>query len=482
MPYMKDGIPFLYDETTKKIVGVKESDGGESLFLISRDDSLSGGKEVTIGVSRYGLSSQLYPVNGQIKWGSYGDSIANVSSFANFDLRQASVSVGVAGERMGSWVGALTNGLFRLSANCGVSGETTAQMLSRESAGASATRKSIVDAASTGVQYLVNSFGINDIQTLSAGASSSTIDSVVAAAIANAVTILKKQKANGIWPVTHSLLGYSYTSASAGEISARREGVQRFNEILGGIILAADGALGSWVDVYSMVTDGLGGWRTGYDQGDGLHPSANGCSVIYRAVADEMMCIAGVSNKPDFAYGLQTNIFSNPDFSSSSGGQATNVNIYAVGTATLSKSINEWRGKNWQDCLVTPTALDGNGNAGVTFDITLTNTGIATNDVIGGEVSVYIDDGSGGAPSVFQHLVRLRANTAYSDTPLYNPTVSPKVDYVEPIDYRVAMLPIVSPSATPATFLITVTALAQSLTPFRVRVALPRAFELPITY
>jgi hypothetical protein len=431
-----------------------------------------------------GIEPKLYPANGQIKWGSYGDSIANVSGYANFDLRQINAAApGFGVERMGSWVGPLSNGLFRLAANCGISGDNTTQMLARESAGASATRKAIIDAAATGVQFLVNSLGINDIQTLGGGASQATVDGVVNTAVANIVTLLKKQRANGIWPVTTSLMGYNLSTATAGEIAVRQSASRQFNAALGPIIVAANGELGSWVDVYSLVTDANGAWKAGLDQGDGLHPGANGCKVIYTPVVAEMLRVAGVMNPAKFAYGPQVNLFANPDFSASAAGTATGLNIYtAVGTCTLARSIVDWRGQNWQECLVTPTALDGNGNAGVSLDITIPATTIALGDVLGGELSVYIDDGAGGAPNVFQFMTRLRANTTYADTPLFNPTVSPKVNLAEAFDARIALLPIVSPAATPATCMISVIALGRALTPFRVRVALPRAFKLPSTY
>ena len=195
-----------------------------------------------------------------------------------------------------------------------------------------------------------------------------------------------------------------------------------------------------------------------------------------------MLRVAGISALPKYAYGLQTNLFTNPDFSASASGTATGLSVSAVGTCTLTKSIADFNGQNWQECIVVPTAFDGNGNAGVSIDITIPATTIALSDVLGGELSVYIDDGAGGAPAVFQFLVRLRANTAYADTPQFLPTVSPKVNLSSVIDGRYAMLPIVSPAATPATCLISFLAIAQSLTTFRVRIALPRAFKLPVTY
>lgn len=454
-----------------------------SLAVSAVVNELTGGLRISSGDKQYGLSPVLFPANGQIKYASYGDSISNVSSLANFDLRQITGVLNISSERMGAWIGGKSNGLIRLVANCGVSGETTTQMIAREAAGSSATRKAIADIVTTGAQYAVNSFGINDIKEIAGGAAQSAIDTVVFTLVSNASTLLKKQRANGIFPITTSLFGYREGAATASEIATRQVAVKQANTALSALINGAGGELGSYVDVYSLVADSVGAWRAGLDQGDGLHPGANGCAIIYAKVIDEILACAGVTALPKFAFGQQSNLFTNPDFSASAAGTATGLNIYtAAGTCTLAKSIVDWRGQTWQEVIVTPTALDGNGNAGVEIDITIPNTAIALNDVLGGEVSVYVDDGAGNAPPVFQWMSRLRANTVYADTPLFNPTISPKVLYQKPIDQRVGFNPIVSPAATPATCMIAVLVMANSLTPFRVRVALPRAFKLPVAY
>lgn len=478
-----NSIEFLKDQDTGDLVGYKRADGTERGIATTQTNPVTGGIRVSAGDKQYGLSPVLFPANGQIKYASYGDSIANVSSLANFDLRQITGVLNISAERMGAWIGGQSNGLIRLVANCGVSGKTTTQMLAREALGASATRKAIADIVTTGAQFAVNSFGINDIKGLAGGAAQAAIDAVVATLVANSATILKKQRANGIYPITTSLFGYSESAATASEIATRQAAVKQANAALSALITSVGGELGSYVDVWELVADSTGAWKAGLDQGDGLHPGANGCAIIYAKVIDEILACVGVTALPKFAYGQQSNLFTNPDFSASAAGTATGLNIYTgVGTCTLAKSIVDWRGQTWQEVIVTPTALDGNGNASVSIDITIPNAAIALNDVLGGEISVYVDDGAGNAPAVFQWLARLRTNTVYADMPLYSPTINPKVLYQKPIDQRVAFNPIVSPAATPATCLISVIAMANSLTPFRVRIALPRAFKLPVAY
>lgn len=113
MAYMKPGQPWLYDETTGDIVGVKDADGGDSFFVLTTrnpDGSTSlvgpGGVEiktngfdlafkdmsisvpnatatvastVTVAVDRYGVMSDL--VNGEFtipSWATGMEMVINV--------------------------------------------------------------------------------------------------------------------------------------------------------------------------------------------------------------------------------------------------------------------------------------------------------------------------------------------------------------------------------------------------------------------
>lgn len=423
----------------------------------------------------------------QIPIASYGDSIANISAYANFDLRSITSAVGYQAERMGFALPAALGGLVYWTANCGISGETTTQMLARENASATATRKSIADAASTGARYIRNSIGLNDIQQLAGGASGGTITSVVNTAVANTVFLLKRQMALGMYPLTTSLLGYALTTATAPEIATRVTAIGQFNTDLGALIEAADGALGSWIDVYADVTTGTGAWKAGYDDGDGAHPGVNGSYVVEGLVAAEFRRVSNILRRPMYVLpvavlaGTSTNnMFLNSDFSSSSAGQATSTNIYQVsGTATITNSIVNWRGRNWQEILFTSLTLDGSGNCAVQIDVLIPNTYVVSGSKVKAELDVYIDNGAGTAPPIFAWLTRLRATAAYNDVPTFNPTVSPKVLVDHVIDYHGTCGPIVWPSATPSPHTISVAALTSTVgATVRMRVALPRAIPV----
>lgn len=437
-----------------------------------------------LGATRAGYS--------QIRVGSFGDSTANINSISGHDLRTISGVAGMTGDRLGVSLTEYSKGAIRIVFNGGISGQGTATMLARDGTGSSSTRAAITDALTSGVQYLVFSCGINDFQhsTLAAGSDSATIDAAVAATVGRITQLLRRAAAFGMVPIMLPLLGYTYNAASSSannteaNIPTTQEAVRRFNVAMKAVVQAGGGRLGYWVDsFYSDVVNSTGDWLGGMSR-DGLHPSYNGCRRIYYAVADLILSLAGVSPaEPASVFPVLPNLFANGDFAASSGGLATGVTTANLaGTATYTASLNEWRGMLWQDILVTPTALSG-GLHQARIDLTYTNTDVALNDILGGEVSVYIDDGSFGAPAgLIQHAIRLRSNTVYSDTPSYNPSISPQVAYDAPIDCRVALLPIVAPGATPASSTLAIIGVTNSLTPYRIRIARPRVVELPAGY
>lgn len=439
------------------------------------------------------LNAKPRHIPAQIPVATFGDSIANISSYANFDLRQISGGAFSSNpDRMGVALMRLSNGALRVSANCGVSGDTTTQMLARDAAGASATRKALTDAMTIGCRHIVISAGINDLQNpaLPGGSSASTIASTVSASVSRMTQVLRRAVSMGMIPHLPALLGYRYdaTNGTSGgtntlaNVQTTQAAIALWNSQMSAVVQAAGGALGYWYDSFRpLIVDSSGAWFTGMDQGDGLHPSENATNIIYAEVARNILALENVSGVSPFAYPQGVNLFANADFSASSAGVATGVNPYvAVGTGTLSNQIITWRGQQWQESVLTPTGLDGNGNVSVQMD--LTYSAPTTGDVLGGEISIYIDDGAGNPAPIFQYLARMRCNANFADCPNFNPTISPKVLRTTVIDGRYVPNPIVAPAAV-TTSVISVMALTnQLLTPIRLRIARPRVVKLASSY
>ena len=433
------------------------------------------------------------PTYSMINAGSFGDSIANCALYSSgHDLAQVSgTSLSATTDRMATVLQVLSGGAVRVRFNGGVSGDNTAQMLARDAAGSSSTRRALTDASSLLCRHLIFSAGINDLQnpTLPAGASAATITAAVTASVANLVKLCQRAVAMGMIPHVPALLGYSYVPTSGlatntlANVTTTQIAIQQWNALARATITAANGALGYFYDSFlPFVVDSTGAWLTGMHQGDGLHPCENSTFLIYAPVAQNIMWLEGMMGNPPFAYPAGLNLFGNADFSAASAGVATGINAYVgTGTGTLANQIVTWRGQQWQESVLTPTALDGNGNVSVQLDLIYATP--TAGDVLGGEVQLYIDDGNGGAaPGVFQYLVRTRVNTTYADCPNSNPTISPKVDRIRPIDGRYVCNPIVTP-ATPSTVKMSVQVLTQqSEAPVRLRISRPRVVKLAATY
>lgn len=464
-------------------------DAGRIVALLNRDRSES---RLKLASTAGNPTAAARAAQQPIPVGSFGDSIANFTTYANHDLRQITGTLNSNADRMGMTLQQASAGALRVMFNGGVSGETTAQMLARDAAGASATRKALTDAMTLGVRHLVFSAGVNNLQSpnLLGGATSAAIDAAVSGAVDDLLALCRRAVSFGITPHVVALMGYRYETVymgslltnSAAQVSTSQEAIRRFNAAAKDAISAADGALGYWYDLPTGVVNSSGAWLTGMDQGDGLHPSENAQFLIYQQVADAIRMMEGLTNPQLSCYPPGVNLFSNADFSASAAGQATGVNAYVnSGTGTLAKSIVTWRGRQWQQVILTPTVVDASGNVDVAIDLTYTTP--TAGDVIGGEISVYIDDGAGGPPpGVFQWMARARAGAAYADVPLFNPTISPKVNRIAPIDRRCVLNPIVVP-ATPTPAMIAVKALTQQIAaPVRIMVSMPRVIKLAATY
>lgn len=441
------------------------------------------------------LSDRLKAVNGgvgnpynlayqpQILVASYGDSITKISPYANFDIRNVvGTIVGYAPERMGFWLPVLSGGIIRFVANCGVPGDDTVNMIAREVASPTATRKSIADAAAMGATHIINSFGINDMQNYQVEYSSlATITAVSNTAVANAIILLKKQRAANLYPITPSLYGYNISIWSAEKIRVVQAGAKIFNANLSLAIIAAKGALGSWVDVYSTVADPVtGAWKIGYDDGLGVHPGIEGAKIISNLIKDELFQVSGIQGPPQSIYPNYPNQFLNADFSASTSGLATGVGMWTpAGTVTKVASIVDWRGKNWQEVLCTATALGGSGYATVEIDITIPVTNFVTGSIIAGEMDLYMDDGNGQAPNIYQWTVKLRQNAVELDMPSYNPGINPAQPPLTAMDYHMSFNPLTVPATPITSSVITIIlAMNQLSKTTRIRIALPNVVKL----
>lgn len=284
----------LFDPVTGRYYGLLDRRGLEIPIPVI---TATGTEANALKGSGSGLPLATSPrtTYAQLPVASFGDSIANIATgTANFDIRQASGG-GVYSQsdaRMGLALIALSNGAIRTVANCGVDGDNTTQMLARDAAGSSATRKAITDAVSTSARTIVFSAGINDGQALAPGASNAVIAAAVATSVDNVKKLCRRVISLGSTPLVPALLGYTYTpgsglgTATAALVPTVQEFIRQWNAAMKAAFTAAGTAMGYFEDSFvTSIVDANGAWLPGLDQGDGLHPSINGCNIIYAPIA-----------------------------------------------------------------------------------------------------------------------------------------------------------------------------------------------------
>lgn len=432
--------------------------------------------------ARNAIIAGLSRDNDQIPFGAYGDSIANFGAQPSpWDMQVVSAATSISDQKPGLWLRDLTRGRYRLVYNGGVSGDTTQMMIDRQSSTAGTNRKSLSDAAAAGVRLLWWSAGVNDFNAVTDTTTSAQIDAQVDSTVSNLQTLFAMSAALGIVNVWSDINGYAYNAVSAAHWPNRVECIRRLNAAVS-TLLTNNPSLGFYVATRGLTTDATGAWLTGLDAGDGLHPGPNGSRVMIAPVAALMMQLAG-SSFDRFALPRGTNLVSNPDFVASSAGVATGVTINDVGTISKTPQIVTWRGRRWQEVQWTTSGVDVNGSAGVFIQIAFDSSGLTVGDKIASELDVYVDDGNGGVPAVFQRAYRTRVNTTYLDAPVYDFSVA-AANYTSNavIDQKFSSQPIVCPTVTGTIGLFLGIYTKASPGTVRLRFSMPRVLKLRADY
>jgi len=360
------------------------------------------------------------PPDVSIPYATYGDSRANSGHNGNasaFDLRSwvtaaptGSTAGGIYYYRSGAGLQTLYPAA-RLVANCGVSGDTLAGMITRESAGASATRKSLDDAWNTGARVLIFRAAVNSVTTLS----TSTYDpSLTASLIASRQNLIRRAVARGFLVIDEGEAGFDYVGDSVTWPQARIDNVRRMLREINAAADAAAAASGGQIrriDTFGLLCTPDGNWAPGMCEdlttpGQRVHPSVGAAFIISQAEADLMASIFGrcLPSYRRYSSGLNGagNLVPNADLTASSAGVGTGWSHDKAGTsAAVSMSIVESGGKLWQAGLFTFGGANAGNFGRLLLPIPIQSGGtitVAPGEVYGWECDYIIDDGAGGPP------------------------------------------------------------------------------------
>lgn len=336
----------------------------------------------------------------------YGDSKTAIVSHTTFDLRSTVPAAGSA-------VSAITNPMTlscyypraRPVANCGIGGETLVQMLSREMAAASATRKNLTDAATCGARVLIFRPGINDVGALSTPTANVATDPLVAAIHANRCELLLRAMQRGFIVLDEGYMGNS-KSLAADVLAYRRAAVVYLDAQAKAFAAQYPGSI-YFLSAQAVVGDGNGGIQTQYCDSLGLHLNLRGAIALGKAEAAFLTSIFGpVPNSYNVYRGPNLITWSDMGTDSqvaSAGGFKGSTAIGALfsNASVVTATMLQYQGKRYSTFTFTTTASGGAGGMQVDarpFIGSTAGTAVAANTPVGVELDVYVDDGAGGPP------------------------------------------------------------------------------------
>jgi hypothetical protein len=332
-----------------------------------------------------------------IRVATFGDSTANLTSQAGHDL---TVLTGVF-PGSGTTVLGINNDKFALPmfypqvylvGNGGISGQSTATMIARDTLAASATRKAITDIINLKPDVvLLRGGSINDITTVTAG----TLAATVTATYNNHVTIINRLLSAGIVVVDSGIYGYS--GAGATDVVSTKSAITQLNTLFAAFAATLPNRV-IFLDWIGTIADNTGTYLTGMSN-DGTHLSQWAALIAGQAEANALVPLFGVSSNNRFP---GTNIVTNALFantaSQSWGTLATGLSITASNATRQNAKIEVIDGREWQTVELVSTAASSSCTITIPFDPTV--LGIAVNDIYGFEVDVLLKGVTNAYPPV----------------------------------------------------------------------------------
>lgn len=275
-------------------------------------------------------------------------------------------------------------------ANGGISGQTTAQMLARDSLAASSTRKAITDVIDlkTDVVFLKGG-SINDISTVTSG----TLAATIAATYANHILIIERFLSAGIPVVDEGFYGYSGSGAT--DVASTKSAIVQLNAMYKTFAQTYPGRV-FFIDFLNLLSDSTGTYLANVTT-DGTHLSTQGAHITGRAEAIVLTSLFGKSATRRFqGINLQTNtLFSNTS-TSGIGVQAAGYSLGASSATLANAKIEIIDGRVWQTVEMTNTSA-GSFNA-IYLPWSPASLGIIAGDVYGIEFDFYAANLVGGPP------------------------------------------------------------------------------------
>lgn len=319
---------------------------------------------------------------------TFGDSTANFNGMAGHDnsiLTAAFPATGFASISMAADKINITQqySLAYLVGNGGINGQTTTQMLARDTLAASSTRRSISDIIDLKPDVILLRGGsINDITAVTSG----TVAATVTSTYNNHIQIIQRFLSAGI-PVVDSGI-YGYSAGAAADPVSTRSALLQLNTLFASYAATMPGRV-IFIPWTGVVSDGTGAYLTNTST-DGIHLNIQGAILAGKQEAIALTSLFGKSIARRFT---GPNVVTNSTFAatttSAMGTVANGLSIYGGAAATMANAkIEVIDGRIFQTIEVTITAAGSFPTIQVPYN---PNTmGIAINDIYGFEYDFYV--------------------------------------------------------------------------------------------
>jgi lysophospholipase L1-like esterase len=389
----------LFDPATGAWVGVLDHNGNEQVVpsaagLAARPEAMA---PFVSSVSGYRVR------NTPVRCATFGDSTSNVglgnTDNAIFDAPFPASGPALVSYELSKWSVYQFYPQAKMVANGGISGETTTQMLARDNAAASATRKAIADVINLAPDVVFLRCGsINSITGITSG----NYSSVVATTYAEHIRILNRFRAAGIPTVDIGILGYSGSVAANPDLV--RQALVELNNMYAAYYAALNSRTAVWM--HPGLCDSAG-FLNPLASNDGIHLNMYGAQWLGALEAKALTTLFGPSAGPRFP---GANLLLNPLFSATGsvayGVAPTGYSASATNATLANGKLEEIDGEVFWTVEVTPTTTAPSVTLLVPFNVT--TFGIAANDVLGYEIAVFASNlaGTGAPPAITGYYVR----------------------------------------------------------------------------
>jgi len=338
----------------------------------------------------YGLS----PVrNVPVRVATFGDSTANVGP----TIHDTSIIEGIfpasginsVSVNQTKW--ALSNyyPMAYLVANCGISGDTTQNMLARDNLIASASRKAIIDALNLAPDIVILRGGsINDIASL-------TPEQLVAKipiTYANHISIIERFTSAGITVIDEGIFGYAVPGAYLKDI---QKTIVTLNDMFSEYAKNSNGK------VIFLSTEGklsIAGKYIEEISTDNIHLSSKGSEILAKMEADLFTLLFGESAQVRYkGTNRLTNFLFVKNTTTAQGIIADDLVVTGSNATITEGRLETYKGKIYNTFLVTPSASAN--SCMIKYQLPVTS-GIVVNDIFGIELDFMVVDADGGPPPV----------------------------------------------------------------------------------